>query len=372
MPNYYSKLIKHARFYISKAFHRFFAGQEEKTLENLFTLIGIEHFVLKLNNIARNGYIIRTLAKVNDDKIRLIKILISIFRGVQVDMHDICEESLTAIVPSPNNKTYNYEDMHTLAEYMNSKDGDVQILLGRQPAGTLCTHDLSHENNILIGGATGSGKSMLLHGIIMSLRLKYGEQNISIILFDAKKVEFIGYIGDKFLQDISLYPEELGFGFQVIKMIIDDRRRMLVESRSRDYISHNKKMQMENRNHDLLLPIIVIMDEINEIWRSLKGTVSEQCKNMLIEHAGSGRALGISFIVATQRPDSSMLDRLTNQNMFTRVSFYLPSHYDSQAVLGMSGAQKLNSTRTMYVKKLNTPELIEVRPIFFDQSTIYT
>lgn len=228
------------------------------------------------------------------------------------------------------------EHLHLL----NGTSGALDVVAGQKADGKFEIVDISKAPHMLIAGTTGSGKTIFLYSIIVSLLHKYPIEDLEFLIIDPKQTDFV------FFEDLpNLYgghvivdAEEALEMIQRINDVDKEERMQLIRScRSRDIGSYNEK-NPDNRMKRLIILIDEYADLIQTAEMQGKRKEFEKFLSMLAQKV---RSLGIHLIIATQRPSANIVTGVLKANIPYRISFRLPSHTDSQTILDMSGAENL-------------------------------
>jgi len=221
----------------------------------------------------------------------------------------------------------------TFSKMLNdyNKDYYMPIFFGVSESGRFIYKDLNKIPNLIVGGTTGSGKSVLLHSFIMSLL----KSNTSIYLCDPKVVEFDRYKVFKNVKAVVNSVDEMSAIIKDLTAIMNKRFSILRKKRLR--------AASESRSTSGLTmpPICLVIDEWADLVLQEKGLQKE-----LSVLAQKGRAAGISIILATQRPSASVISGLIKANFPGRVALRVASAVDSRVILDKSGAEKIDSIGT--------------------------
>ena len=197
--------------------------------------------------------------------------------------------------------------------------------------------------HLLIGGTTGSGKSIFLHSLIMQMLYRYTPEQVRLVLVDFKRVEIGMYNGVPHLVKGKVV-DEYEDAMNMFKNLVDEMERryqLFLESGVRNIIEYNDK----NRNSRLPV-VIAVVDEYADIMGS---SFEKQFNQLVMRLVQKARASGIHLILATQRPSVNVISGNIKANLPTRVSFAVPSHIDSMNILDASGAQDLISKGDMMI-----------------------
>ncbi|MBI4457572.1 DNA translocase FtsK [Candidatus Uhrbacteria bacterium] len=216
-------------------------------------------------------------------------------------------------------------------EFAQRKTG-LTVCLGKDVAGKPWTADLGKMPHLLVAGATGSGKTVCLNTIILSLLYQNGPDELKLILVDPKRVELPVYNGIPHLltQSITEVPKTINaLKWSIGEM--DRRFDLLSKSGKRDITSYNESA-------DEKMPyLVLIIDELADLMVASASEVEAS----IIRLAQMARAVGIHLVVATQRPSVDVITGLIKANITSRIAFSVASATDSRTILDTSGAEKL-------------------------------
>ncbi len=217
-------------------------------------------------------------------------------------------------------------------EYLKAKSL-LSLVLGRDVAGNPIIANLSKMPHLLISGATGSGKSVCINTLILTLLYRNSPKTLRIILVDPKKVEMTSYNQVPHL--LTPVITEVGKTINSLRWLIgemDRRFRLFAESSSRDIVSYNQKFK-----ENTIPYIVLIVDELAD----LMATAAAEMEACIVRLAQMSRATGIHLVLATQRPSVDVITGLIKANITARIAFAVASMVDSRTILDMSGAEKL-------------------------------
>ena len=225
-------------------------------------------------------------------------------------------------------------------ELLKNASGYLNVIAGQAPDGSFEIIDIADAPHMLIAGTTGSGKTVFLQSILVSLLKQFSKDELEVLIIDPKQTDFV------FFEDIPhLYggnivvdaEEALEKITQINEKDKEVRTKALRSCKSKNIESYNSK-NPDNK----LKRLVVIIDEYSDLIQAAEmlGTRKEFEKTllMLLQRV---RSLGIHFIIATQRPSAQIVTGALKAVIPFRVSFRLPSHTDSQTILDMSGAENL-------------------------------
>ncbi len=224
------------------------------------------------------------------------------------------------------------------SEIFNSNPSPLAVVLGKSITGDIVVSDLGKMPHLLIAGATGSGKSVCINCIIMSLLYKSGPDQVKLIMIDPKVVELGIYNGIPHLMiPVVTDPKKAAgaLGWAVNEM--ERRYSLFSEKGVRDLTGYNEVMK-RHRNPDEILPkIVIIIDELADLMMVAPAGVEDAICRL----AQKARAAGLYLIVATQRPSVDVITGIIKANITSRIAFAVKSQIDSRTILDMSGAEKL-------------------------------
>jgi S-DNA-T family DNA segregation ATPase FtsK/SpoIIIE len=212
----------------------------------------------------------------------------------------------------------------------------LAIALGKDIAGATVIADLMDIPHLLIAGATGSGKSVCLNSIIISLLYKAKPSELKFLLIDPKVVELNVYNGlPHLLCPVVTDPRMAAQGLKNIVKEMEQRYHLFAEVGARDILRYNESAQ--ERGEKPLPYVIVIIDELADLMM----TSPTEVEDSIFRIAQKSRAAGIHLIVATQRPSVDVITGVIKANLTTRMAFAVSSSADSKTILDMGGAEKL-------------------------------
>jgi DNA segregation ATPase FtsK/SpoIIIE, S-DNA-T family len=294
-------------------------------------------------------------------------------------------------VPNRVRSIVSFKEMISL-DVMQKSAYEIPLALGKDILGEAQVIDLIQTPHLLIGGATNSGKSVLVNSIICSILFRKSPDEVRLFLIDPKIVELKLYNGcPHLLTPVITDPKK---AFQALQYCISEmeRRYTLLDAMGvRDIRSFNKKAKKERVQR---LPyIVIVIDE----FADLMATTGKELESTLARLAAMARAIGIHMVLATQRPSIDVITGLIKANIPSRIAFMVANKFDSRIIIDAVGAEKLLGkgdmlfsaawnpfpTRiqgayiddeeidavTEYVKKLGPPQYIEDEVFFDDEET---
>ncbi|GMX58979.1 MAG: hypothetical protein MCSN_6340 [Candidatus Microsyncoccus archaeolyticus] len=228
-----------------------------------------------------------------------------------------------------------------LREILDTEDfkqapNSLYMALGKDVRGISAFADLAEMPHLLVGGTTGSGKTICLNSIILSFLYRNSPEELKLVLIDPKRVEFPVYSTLPHLLCPVIYDAQQTL--VALKWLVGEMERrftVLAGANSRDIHSYNSKM--EKKGEDKLPYIVLIIDELADLM-SVKG---KEIESYVVRLAQMSRATGIHLILATQRPSVEVITGLIKANITSRIALKVGSLIDSRTILDSSGAEKL-------------------------------
>ncbi len=238
-------------------------------------------------------------------------------------------------VPNINRQTVSIKEIVTNL----STDDELNPLavgLGKDINGNIVVLDIEKAPHLLIAGATGSGKSVCINGIINTILMKATPQQVKFILIDPKKVELINYEAiPHLLTPIISDPEAANYALDQLVNEMENRYSMMADHKIRNIDAYNEYAI----NNDLATwpKIVVIIDELADLMSLSSKTVEKS----IIRITQKARAAGIHLIVATQRPSTNVITGLIKANLPSRIAFAVSAQVDSRTIIDFNGAETL-------------------------------
>lgn len=245
-------------------------------------------------------------------------------------------KSLVGIeVPNSTRAQVGLRDLLQDSSFQNSP-ASLSFALGKDVSGDPIYADLTKMPHLLVAGSTGSGKTVFLNNLILSLLYKNSPESLRIILIDPKRVEFPVYNNLPHLLDSVICDNSKAVN--VLEWLTEEMERrfdILAELKSRNIDSYNEKAL--NKSKKPLPYIVLIIDELADLMAA-KGN---EVESGIVRLAQMARAVGIHLIVATQRPSVEVITGLIKANITSRIAFRVASQIDSRTIFDASGAEKL-------------------------------
>ena len=247
---------------------------------------------------------------------------------------------------------------------MAGPDARLMFALGQDVAGESVATDLAKMPHLLIAGATGSGKSVMVNALIASLLFHNRPTELKLILVDPKRVELSGYNGlPHLLVPVITEAEKASSALKWAVLEMEQRYRLFAEAGARNIEAYN-----EGRIDELdRLPfIVIVIDELADLMMQ-DGRETEE---PIVRIAQKARATGIHMVLATQRPSVNVVTGLIKANIPSRIAFSMASQIDSRTVLDAPGAEDLIGRGDMLFQPSDMPKPIRLQGVFVSDAEI--
>ena len=268
----------------------------------------------------------------------------------------------------PNKKVDNVMLREGLeSEVFNNNPSNLAVVLGKSITGDIVISDLAKMPHLLIAGATGSGKSVCINCIIMSLLYKSSPDQVKLIMIDPKVVELGVYNGIPHLMvpvvtDPKKAAGALGWGVNEMER----RYALFSEKGVRDLAGYNEIMKRKRDPEAVLPKIVIIIDELADLMMVAPTGVEDAICRL----AQKARAAGIYLIVATQRPSVDVITGIIKANITSRIAFAVKSQIDSRTILDMAGAEKLLGRGDMLYYPIGEQNPVRVKGAFVSDQEV--
>jgi S-DNA-T family DNA segregation ATPase FtsK/SpoIIIE len=245
-------------------------------------------------------------------------------------------------VPNKENSTVMLRDLLETEEF-KKHSSNIAFAAGKDISGHVVVTDIAKMPHLLIAGSTGSGKSVCINTLIMSILYKANPDDVKLIMIDPKVVELSVYNGIPHLFiPVVTDPKKAAGALNWAVAEMTTRYKLFADLNVRDLKGYNEKIKsiehIEEENKPEKLPqIIIIVDELADLMMVAPGEVEDSICRL----AQLARAAGLHLIIATQRPSVNVITGLIKANMPSRIAFAVSSGVDSRTIIDMNGAEKL-------------------------------
>ena len=246
-------------------------------------------------------------------------------------------------VPNKGNSTVQLRDLLESEEFKAAKS-KISFAVGKDISGRTVVSDIAKMPHLLVAGATGSGKSVCINTLIMSILYKASPQEVKLIMIDPKVVELSVYNGiPHLLIPVVTDPKKAAGALNWAVAEMMKRYQLFEQYKVRDMDGFNAKVESvkdidnEEERPEKMPQIVIIVDELADLMMVAPGDVEESICRL----AQLARAAGIHLVLATQRPSVNVITGLIKANMPSRIAFSVSSGVDSRTIIDMNGAEKL-------------------------------
>ncbi len=257
---------------------------------------------------------------------------------------------------------------------------EIPLFLGKDSSGEALVSDLAKMPHLLIAGTTGSGKSVCINTVIVGILLTKRPDEVKLILIDPKMVEMNSFNSVPHLMCPIVTETQMAvqiLEWATVKM--DERYALLAEARVKNIAEYNKlgaeeiiaRFKPSTSDEEAKIPkklpyIVVVIDELADLMM----TAPKEIEAYIVRLAQKSRAIGIHIILATQRPQATVVTGLIKSNMPCRIGFRVAARMDSRIILDQNGAETLLGEGDMLFLKPGTSDLIRAQGTFVDEMEI--
>jgi S-DNA-T family DNA segregation ATPase FtsK/SpoIIIE len=270
--------------------------------------------------------------------------------GIEVPNTEVSVVSLREVMESPA--------FHESASKMT-------IVLGRDISGHPIVANLAKMPHLLVAGATGSGKSVCINGIITSVLYKAKPDEVKFLMIDPKMVELNVYNGiPHLLAPVVTDPRRASLALKKVVIEMEKRYELFSKSGTRNIEGFN--LQLMEKGESALPYIIVIVDELADLMM----VAAHDVEDAICRLAQMARAAGIHLIIATQRPSVDVITGVIKANIPSRIAFGVSSQVDSRTILDMAGAEKLLGRGDMLFMPVGASKAVRVQGAFLSDAEV--
>ena len=271
--------------------------------------------------------------------------------GVEVPNKEVAPISLRSVLESPE-----------FAQH----ESRLAVALGKDITGENTVVDLAKMPHILIAGATGSGKSVCINSIIISLLYKSTPDDVRLLMIDPKVVELGVYNGiPHLLIPVVTDPNKAAGALRWAVSEMTTRYKLFADRGVRDILGYNASIE-EAGEGEKLPQIVIIIDELADLMMVAPHDVEDSICRL----AQMARAAGMHLVIATQRPSVNVITGVIKANIPSRIAFAVSSQVDSRTILDMAGAEKLLGKGDMLYYPVGVPKPIRVKGAFVSDKEV--
>lgn len=272
-------------------------------------------------------------------------------------------------VPNNENTAVMLRDLLESNEFKNSKSG-ISFAVGKDIAGKTVVADIAKMPHLLVAGATGSGKSVCINTLIMSIIYKASPDDVKLIMVDPKVVELSVYNGiPHLLIPVVTDPKKAAGALNWAVAEMEKRYKLFADYNVRDLKGFNDKIDQLEPGDGIpkkMPKIVIIVDELADLMMVAPGEV----EGAICRLAQLARAAGLHLILATQRPSVNVITGLIKANMPSRIAFSVSSGVDSRTIIDMNGAEKLLGKGDMLFYPSGYPKPVRVQGSFVSDKEV--
>jgi DNA segregation ATPase FtsK/SpoIIIE, S-DNA-T family len=282
-------------------------------------------------------------------------------------------------VPNSEKEKVRFKSMMELAGDA-PKGMEIPLFLGKDSSGSALVSDLTKMPHLLIAGTTGSGKSVCINSIVTGIMLTKRPDEVKLILIDPKMVEMTAFNTIPHL--MCPIVTETQMAVQILEwatMQMDERYEILAEGRVKNIAEYNtlgaeeivRRFEPASAEEDAKIPkrlpyIVIVIDELADLMM----TAAKEIESFIVRLAQKSRAVGIHIVLATQRPQATVVTGLIKSNMPCRIGFRVAAKMDSRIILDQNGAETLLGEGDMLFLKPGTSDLIRAQGTLVDEEEI--
>ncbi|EIA3606133.1 DNA translocase FtsK [Listeria monocytogenes] len=253
----------------------------------------------------------------------------------------------------------------------NNPDEKLQIALGRDISGEAMMANLDKMPHLLVAGATGSGKSVCINGIITSILLRAKPHEVKMMMIDPKMVELNVYNGiPHLLAPVVTNPKKAAQALQKVVAEMERRYDLFSHTGTRNMQGYNDYVKKHNELNEEKQPelpfIVVLVDELADLMM----VASNDVEDAITRLAQMARAAGIHLIIATQRPSVDVITGVIKANIPSRIAFAVSSSIDSRTILDMGGAEKLLGRGDMLLLPVGSSKPTRIQGAFLSDAEV--
>lgn len=277
------------------------------------------------------------------------------------------KSSIGIEVPNTNSATVGMRELISSPDFTKSK-AKLLVSLGRDVTGASAYCDLSKMPHLLVAGTTGSGKSVCLNTMIMSILYRATPEEVKFVMIDPKAVEFPVYNGIPHLlvPVVTDSRKAAGaLGWAVVEM--EKRYKLLAESGVRNIGGYNE-LAKKTGDFEAMPHIVIFIDEFADLMM----VAGNEVENSVVRLAQKARAAGIHLVIATQRPSANIFTGLIKSNIPSRIALSVASRIDSQIIIDMQGAEKLLGRGDMLYRPVGTNKPLRIQGSFIADEVVKT
>jgi len=364
------KMLKQGNVPLHHEVDRVELAQQSAILEEKLALFGVRGKVVRIHP----GPVITLFEYKPDSNIKLSKIL-----GLEDDLAMALQAlNIRILAPIPGKDVVGFEVANKVRTSVllsnifhgaawTKFQGHLPMILGEDTYGNHIVVDLANMPHLLIAGSTGSGKSVALNCMLVSLLCAKTPEELKLIIIDPKQIEFTAYgrIAHLLFPVITDSKKAVPI-LKWVVMTMEERYQRMAELGVKNIFEY-QKLRAEQSELEIMQFIVVIIDELADLMM----TTGKDAEDLIARIAQMSRAAGIHMIVATQRPSVDVITGLIKVNLPNRISFKVTSKVDSRTILDEMGAERLLGKGDMLFIDAKDPQIRRVHGAYVSEKEVY-
>ncbi len=285
--------------------------------------------------------------------------------GVRIEAPIPNKSAVGIEVPNKNRATVSLREIIETPVFKNAKS-KLNVALGKDIAGNVICADVSKMPHLLIAGTTGSGKSVCINSMIVSILFNSTPDEVKLVMIDPKQVEFTVYNGiPHLLVPVVSDPRKAAgaLGWAVTEML--QRYKMFSEKSVRDIKGYNKLAEADNTVTPLP-QIVIFIDELSDLMMAAPNEVEDSICRL----AQMARAAGMHLVIATQRPSVNVITGIIKANIPSRIALSVSSQVDSRTIIDTAGAEKLLGNGDMLFSPVGVSKPVRVQGCYLSDEEV--
>ncbi len=308
-----------------------------------------------------------------------IGVKINSIKNLEQDLALNLEVKSVRVVPMSSGKVIGIEaynentSLVTLRDIIDSPefrdpDSKIAFALGKNISGIRMVSDLKDMPHLLIAGTTGSGKSVCINSILLSILYRATPKEVQMILIDPKVVELKSYNGIPHLaMPVVTDADKAASALEHAVREMNHRYNRFAEENVRNIKNFNEKVRTEGRDDEVMPEIVIVIDELADLML----VASQKVQDSISRLAAMARAAGMHLIVATQQPLASILTSVIKANIPSRIAFSVSSNSASRVILDNPGAERLLGNGDMLYHPVGSREAMRIQGSFVTDSEVH-
>ncbi|MDR3072530.1 MAG: DNA translocase FtsK [Clostridiales Family XIII bacterium] len=308
-----------------------------------------------------------------------VGVKIQSIKSLEPDLALKLEVKSVRVVPMPGQAVVGIEAYNAVTQIVSLRDlidspefrtvdSKISFAIGKNISGERIIANLEDMPHLLIAGTTGSGKSVCINSILLSILYKARPDEVRLILIDPKVVELKMYNDiPHLLVPVVTSPERAATALNYAVTLMTDRYEKFGSVNVNKFANYNEKMISEGRSEDVLPQIVIVIDELSDLMM----VAAQKVQDSISRLAAMARAAGIHLIVATQQPLASILTSVIKANIPSRIAFSVSSNSASRVILDEPGAERLHGKGDMLFSPVGVREPVRIQGAYVSDSEVY-